>query len=197
MTPNFIESICFKNGAAQNLDLHQKRVDRTFAHFFPGKHPVQLDKVIPPIVHREKSKIRIIYSSELIDISYAPYSSRSVQSLKVMETEALDYNFKYEDRSAIERLLKKAGTDDILISKNGMITDGTYANLVFLRDGQWYTPDTCLLAGTKRELLLARGELKAASISTSNISGFEKVGFINAMLDIGDVALPTEKIIRK
>ena len=70
----------------------------------------------------------------------------------MIDNDDICYPYKYTDRDNINRLIELRGDcDDILIIKNGMVTDSSYANVVF-RDlnGNWVTPSTFLLPGTIR-----------------------------------------------
>ena len=52
----------------------------------------------------------------------------------------MEYNYKWEDRSQLDALYaKRENVDDILIVKNGLITDTLYANIAFEKSGQWFT----------------------------------------------------------
>ena len=96
----------------------------------------------------------------------------------------------------ILNLLKKKGDcSDILIVKNGFITDTSFSNIIFLKCGRWYTPNTPLLKGTKRAKLLDLGLINERSIRPEEMGNYEKVGLINAMLELGEVVLAVENII--
>ena len=64
-----------------------------------------------------------------------------------------------------EMLDKKGDCDDILIIRNGLITDMSYANVAFFDGTQWLTPRIPLLAGTCRERLLETGPIREADIA--------------------------------
>ena len=51
---------------------------------------------------------------------------------------------------------KRKHADDIIIVKNGLVTDSFYANLAFLKNGIWFTPETPLLLGVQRQFLLSQ-----------------------------------------
>ena len=81
-----------------------------------------------------------------------------IRSLKLVDGGALDYAFKYEDRSALMRLTRQKGIcDDILITKDGFITDTSYSNVVLENSEGLFVPHTYLLNGTRRQRLLADG----------------------------------------
>lgn len=147
-----------------------------------------------------KYKVRLVYDADEedahYDLEYAAYQPKRIESIQVVESKAFDYSFKYEDRSDIDSLLQETTADDILISMDGAITDGSYFNLAFW-DGQvWLTPDTPLLDGVRRQSLLQRGKIIERPISVGDLEMFEKISFINAMLDLDELTLPTSNILR-
>jgi len=68
-----------------------------------------------------------------------------------------------------------------------MVTDSSYANVVF-RDlnGNWVTPSTYLLPGTKRASLLEMGLINETIITYRDINKYTEVKLINAMIGIDD-----------
>ena len=99
----------------------------------------------------------------------------------------LDYSLKYADRTEINKLReKRGGCDDILIIKNGFVTDTSYANIIFWDGEKWLTPSTPLLKGTKRQKLIDEGKIIPAEIREEDIPKFKKAKIINSMIDIED-----------
>ena len=92
---------------------------------------------------------------------------------------------------------QRAGCDDILIVRDGRITDTSFSNVVFEdAGGGLYTPDTCLLKGTRRESLLDAGIIRECPITVDDIRRFRKVLLVNAMIGLEDgVGVLTGKII--
>jgi 4-amino-4-deoxychorismate lyase len=82
---------------------------------------------------------------------------------------------------------QRGGSDDILIIKNGMVTDTSYSNVIF-RDkiGNWVTPSTCLLKGTRRLNLLKNRIITETDIRVSDLKYYNEIRLINAMIGIGD-----------
>lgn len=194
MTKKFIESICLKDQQYQNLGAHQLRIVETFAHFFPEHQPHVLTSILPKIELDGYYKVRVVYDANTADVEYVSYQKRAITSLKLVETPPIDYAFKYEDRGKINRLVEASQADDIIICVNGLVTDSSYANLAFWDGENWLTPSTPLLKGTKRSHLLSQGMIKEAPIKASTLNQFTKVSLINAMLDLGDLELPTSRI---
>ncbi|PKL84021.1 MAG: hypothetical protein CVV24_01820, partial [Ignavibacteriae bacterium HGW-Ignavibacteriae-3] len=131
-------------------------------------------------------KCRVLYSDNIHDVEFHPYTITPVNKLYAVYDDGINYDHKYENRSAIQKLLCKAGDGEILIVKNGYITDSSYANVVFSYSNYFITPSTPLLKGTKRELLLKSGKIREEVIRLVDISQFEYCYLINAMIDLED-----------
>jgi 4-amino-4-deoxychorismate lyase len=94
----------------------------------------------------------------------------------------IDYNLKYADRSALEALkAERPDADDVLIVKNGYVTDTTIANIAFFDGERWLTPATPLLEGTTRARLIDEGVLTPAPIRYDAIDHFKSVALFNAL----------------
>ena len=122
-------------------------------------------------------KCRIVYGRSLSEISFAPYVPREIRSLRLVAADdELDYHLKYADRSALARLLQRRDDcDEILIVRDGAITDTSYSNVAFFDGRKYVTPDTFLLNGTRRQYLLGTGVLTECRITPSDLGGFERV----------------------
>lgn len=182
-----IETICWEKGGFQRLSLHEERMFLSAARFFGQACPIHLSSLleIPPSLQDHKVKCRVTYSDKIENIQYETYLKRSVKSLKLVYDDAIDYSFKFRDRTALNRLFGFRGeSDDILIVKNGLITDTSYANIVFLKNGEWFTPELPLLRGTRREEYLRTGLIRTGSIRPEDLSHFEEARLINAMLSL-------------
>ncbi len=182
----FLETIRFENGQYHLLDLHQFRLERTFATFFPESIAHQLIKILPELKESGKLKVRVEYNSEDFEITIEPYKTRKVNSIKLVES-SFDYSFKFSDRTAINQLVEESNADDIILIKDGMITDSSYANLAFFDGDKWWTPEKPLLKGVRRASLLASGKIQERDIRVSDLKGFQKLGLINAILDLGEL----------
>ncbi|MGB3144100.1 MAG: aminotransferase class IV, partial [Maribacter sp.] len=73
--------------------------------------------------------------------------------------------------------------DDVLIVKNGLITDACYANILFKIGEELITPKKPLLHGTCRARLLATQTIKEKDIHFTKIAEFDYFQLINAMND--------------
>ena len=193
------ESICVWHGVVKNAEYHSKRFRTSYQKFYWKKPDFDLfeEISIPPQYRKGRVKLRIGYNKNEKTYSFEPYKKRSIHNLKLIFDDILDYDLKFEDRSQLNTLFQKRGNcDDILIVKNGYITDSSYANIVFVDKNHWYTPSTYLLNGTKRTQLLEIGEVKEIPIPLKDIPIFQGFQLINAMLDFEpDFFLPIENIM--
>ena len=186
-----LESISLKDGVLENIEYHQRRLERSRAHFgYVGTFdwaPVYALAVLHPLGW---FKIRFEYAQQIEELTCTPYLPKAIKTLKIIHADQIDYSFKYADRTKLNDLYSQRGeADDVLICRNGLVTDTSYCNVAFLRCDIWITPRTPLLAGTKREQLLAKGVLIEEDIDLGKLACFSQIAFINAFLDIEAVDL--------
>ncbi|EGK01390.1 MULTISPECIES: aminotransferase class IV [Dysgonomonas] len=196
--PVFTEALKILDGKFYNLPFHQERIFRTSKTFFAKPTSVDLSEGdIPPEYRNGIVKCRIIYSDHVMGLEYQYYKFRIIRKLKLVVDDSIDYSFKYADRHNIDNLLsQKYDCDDILIVKNGCITDTSFSNVVFRNDSGLYTPASYLLAGTKRRLLLEQGVIQEKEIKAEDIKEYSRLYIINAMIDLEDnVSLDTSDLI--
>jgi len=194
----FIESIKVEDQDVFLLDLHQKRVNQTFAHF--GREgSIDLAKVFKKLNHHEDGlyKLRIVYDlDKKVKTQMIPYAIPEIQDFKIVENNSYDYSFKFEDRKELERMKMKSKAEEIIIVKNNHITDASFSNLLFQKGKDWFTPSTYLLNGVQRQHLLKHKKIKETEITLQNIRQFSHFQLINAMNDFDDMFIyPIDKII--
>jgi 4-amino-4-deoxychorismate lyase len=99
----------------------------------------------------------------------------------------IEYSYKYENRDRLNVLKEsRQDCDEIIIVKNGCITDTSFSNLVFYDGKKYLTPAQPLLNGTKRKLLLQQNWISEATIKPEDLNNFHHCGLINAMLHKDD-----------
>lgn len=194
-----LESIKVVGNEPCNLSLHEQRLNdsrRTLLR--PDLPPIHLAGVLdtaclnPALTY----KARVICSVEVEKVEYEVYKKREIRSLALVESAGISYSHKFADRSGIEALLEKKGeADDILMAKDGRITDTSYANVCLWDGTGWVTPGQPLLKGTKRAWLLGKGLIKEQSVFVKDLPSFEKLCLINAMLDLGELELPVSRVL--
>lgn len=185
-----------KNGNAMALPYHQERMKRTMQHFFPGKNIPCLEEVIASTHDMDFYKARVVYGEKGIeDIQYALYSMKEIHTLKIVRDDDIDYSFKSTDRTDLNWLAATKGNcDEIIIIKNGLVTDTSFTNIAIYKDGKWLTPKHPLLLGTKRAALLENGIIQETDITVDDLMKAEKVSLFNAMIDFGEREVMTQDI---
>lgn len=185
----FLETIKIENEEICNFDFHQRRLAETAYKHYKTEPTLAINLSDIPEELRDKTvKCRVLYADEILAVEFHAYQAKQIRSLQIVEDNDIIYNYKFADRSALNILLeKREGADEIIIVKNGKLTDSSYSNIVFeTHDGQLFTPKSYLLNGTKRQLLLQQGIILEKDISVTDLHQFEKIYFINAMLDLED-----------
>ncbi len=164
--------------------MHDERMNRSRRNLFGNNDYLKLsDYITVPDANKDIiTRCRVVYATSVISIEFSPYIPADIKTLKIVDAGTLDYDYKYLDRSRLTALIDKSAADDILIIRNGCITDASFANIVFTDGEQWITPDTPLLYGTMRELLLRKGAIKKDRITIGDLSLFNHFKLINAML---------------
>lgn len=181
-----LESIRVENGMMMNQNYHQHRISESSKKL--NLTPFDLHKIeIPDNYKNGMVKLRIVYSFDIESIKFEFYNMKKINSLKIIENDSIEYKYKFYDRSRLNDLIHfKGNCDDIIITKYGFLTDTSYSNIVFSKNGEYFTPNTPLLAGTMRQKLLDKKIINEISIKISDIDKFEYCKIINAMIKIED-----------
>jgi 4-amino-4-deoxychorismate lyase len=180
------ETIKCLNGVLHNIDAHTARMNRSRSVVFGCTDTIDLRETIQVPAKNDGIvyKCRVEYSRTIDRIQFLPYTIKIVNTIALVESDSAEYDHKWVDRSIFDKLLENTGTDDILIIKNGLITDASIANVVFFNGTNWVTPSTPLLRGTKREQLLRDKKIFEAEIRKGDLHLFTQAKLINAMIDL-------------
>lgn len=192
-----IESIRLFNGEFSRLQWHESRMANSFERVFGKPVPWNLKALLisSPIPKTGLYKCRLVYDAQHVNVEFVPYVATPIRSLKLIVNNEIDYEYKWEAREQLDAAFAQRGScDDILIVKNGLITDSYYANIAFHKAGKWYTPESCLLPGTMRQFLLNAGVLEQNTITANNFREFDRFKLINAMREWDAPALDVSNI---
>lgn len=194
----FFESIKVEDQKIFLLDLHQKRVDETYAHF-GSLERIELRQIFEKLSVDENGlfKLRISYDLQgNYEAKLLPYAISEIGDFQLVVDDHLEYQYKSEKRDQFHYLKKKASADEIIIVKHGSITDTSFSNLLFLKNKVWYTPRTFLLNGVMRQHLLQNDKIQEADITLNTLREYSHFQLINAMNDFDDMFIyPMSKII--
>lgn len=169
----------------------------TQRQFYPSASPIDLNDVVsvPKIFGESLIKCRIIYDEIIREVGFQRYQLPHISSLAIVHCDDIDYSYKFHDRSQLHEAYKNKGVhDDIVIVKDGYITDSYFANLVFVNHSGYFTPTTPLLSGTRRERLIHDNVIQATSIRLSDIENYKYVTLINAMIALDEIKIPIKRL---
>ena len=194
-----VETIKVKDGRLYNIDYHSERFNFTRRVLFGIRLKVELTRklVIPAYAQKGIFKCRIEYDEHIRSINFLPYEIRDVNTLRLVEAGDTVYPYKYIERAGLNKLFDtRGGCDDVLIVKDGHITDTSYSNIIVKdSEGNWFTPTTYLLPGTKRKYLIDTNKVTEVEITPASLRKYTELRLINSMIDINDTAgIPVKSI---
>ena len=174
----YFETIKCDDFEVFNLDYHLRRVLKTIS-----KELNLAEYIYPPSSKLYRCKL-IYNDDEIINVEFFEYKKREIKSFKIVVCDDIDYSKKYLDRAKLDELFsKKEEADEIMIFKNGLLTDTSIANIAVLVDNIWYTPRKPLLNGTTRQRYLDDKEIQEKDIDLDFLKGADKLALMNAMID--------------
>ena len=193
----FVETIQILNGITQRIELHNDRCNRTRQRHYGVRNLEDLTSHIQLPQHMSTGliKCRVLYDHAINEVSYQQYNPTKVSSLKIVHDNEVEYDDKASLRPDLDRLYAlRECHDEIIIVKNGLITDAYYYNVAFRKRDQWFTPQAPLLKGVMRQSLLNQGKLTEIDIHESEILDYDQVALFNALNEFGEVMFPVENI---
>ncbi|MBM4176537.1 MAG: hypothetical protein FJ213_10260 [Ignavibacteria bacterium] len=185
------ETIKIFNGKIFNLQYHNRRMNNSRKILLGLENEIDLSEFIriPEKFRSSLVKCKVVYSDEIQSIDLSEYRIRKIDSLKIVECNDIVYDHKFLNREKLDELKVKnvqSPSQDILIVKNGMITDTSYSNVVLFNGTNWFTPSTSLLKGTKRASLLDENQIHETEIKLKDLKNYQKIKLINAIIDLDE-----------
>ena len=193
-----IESIQLNNGRFHRLHYHQARMDWSIQQLHNDKSKINLVEYLNTLQYSSIGlfKCRVIYEKKIEKVEFISYTPSIITNLKIVHDNDINYEHKFEDRSRILELFKQRQfCDDILIVRNGFVTDTSYCNILFYNGYQWITPSTPLLKGTMRQMLLDAAEIIERPVTIQDINSFKKFRLINSMLGFDGPEIEVSRIV--
>ena len=174
----YFETIKCEDYEVFNLPYHEKRIAKTI-----GININLQDYIYPP--SHKLFRCKLIYDETgILDVQFYEYKKRDIKSFKIVIDDEIDYSKKYLDRSYLDELFsKKVNCDEIIIVKNGFVTDTSIANIAIFDGSNWITSKTPLLEGTTRARYLESGNLIEKNIDLIMLKDAKKIALLNAMID--------------
>jgi len=187
-----IESISLKEGKFLNLAGHEKRYTASYQACFGILPEITLGRYLSECTIPADGwyKCRLLFNQTELTVDFVPYVQPKIQSATIIDAGNITYDHKYASRPELDALFNQKGqTDEIIMIKNGLVTDAYYYNLIFEKNNTWYTPAKPLLRGTMRQLFLDSRKLIPADIEQRDIINFDAIHFINAMNSPGKITI--------
>ncbi|WP_419212491.1 aminotransferase class IV [Maribacter sp. X9] len=175
-----------EQGRIQNAQYHELRFQHSYFEYF-GKPPsfslfqgIELSDVDLS----QKHKLKISYNASGTSWTITEYRNSLPKKLRLVFDDTIAYALKFTDREKLNTLYQqKKDCEDVLIVKNGLITDASYANILFRKGEEMVTPLKPLLPGTCRTRLLASQTILEEDVHYTNLPEFTSFQLINAMND--------------
>lgn len=178
----YFETIACKDFDILNLFFHEKRIMNTIAKNFSLSEIVYAP-------NNEYLRCKIIYNEdEIISVNYYLYKKRDIKTFRFIYDNNIEYSKKYLNRENINKLfLEKNLADEIIIVKNGFITDTSISNIVIYDGLNYFTPKKPLLYGTTRARYLENKKIIEKDISVEMLKNAKKLFLLNAMIDFDEI----------
>lgn len=176
------ETIAIIDGKIQNLEYHQVRYDNACRYYLNIEPILNFSQIIDVPMEYQQGSVRckVEYSEKAYQIQFFPYSAKKIEFYQVVPSENLDYRFKYSDRSIFANLPVSENSEVIIIN-NGKVSDCTIGNLLFSKQGRWFSPQDYLLKGTQLNRLVDEKKVELCEITLENLRDFEQIMLINAL----------------
>ena len=193
------ETIRMEDGVPGQIAWHEQRMNHARREVWGIEQPVLLKEVlsVPDAFLSGLVRCNIYYGPDIQNITFKPIEKRSIRSLKLVVCDDLDYHLKFTGRQMLETLLAlREKCDEIIIVKNGLLTDTSMSNIIFYNGADWVTPAIPLLKGTCRERLIHEGKLVKSDIRPEDLQKFTGCKLINALrLPEEEIMIPVSQII--
>lgn len=178
-----VESIWIHKGRLINLPYHQARYNRTFRYLFGTNAKIDLRTIImADKLQDEDVKCRIIYDEKNMEVVYETYIRKNINTVRLVFDNTVEYDYKYLQRPVLDALYgQRNDCDEIIIVKNGFITDAFYYNIIIQKNNQYFTPAKPLLKGVMRQYYLDKGNVLPLDITVDDLQMATNVYLINAL----------------
>ncbi len=185
------------------LDYHKSRMTRALSSLGTSSPVTVIDQMMArfaevltdqPLTQCIR-KYRVLYSNtRILEATLTPYVIRPINTLAIAPI-TFGYEHKYADRIEINACYHDyPHTDDVIMTRDDLLTDTSYGNIALHHDGMWYTPETPLLRGCRRQYLIDHRMVQPKKIRIEDIHSYSYLMIFNAMIPFGRVLLPTRHI---
>jgi 4-amino-4-deoxychorismate lyase len=167
------------------------------AHFPAAQFSIELESELSKTNFPKQGlyKCRLIYDTEIKLIEFHAYHPPVIQSLKILPTQIPSLPYKLTDRANYQAAFAQRGDcDDVLLVKNGLLTDTSYCNIALFDGVNWVTPKTPLIIGVNREQLLSENKIFGKDIFLSEIQQYSFISLFNALNEHKSILISIDKL---
>lgn len=180
----YFETIKCEDYQVFHQEYHKARIANTI-----GKNIDIQEYIYPP--NQELLKCKLTYNQDdILNIEFSPYKAKTINSIQIIYDDTIEYSKKYLNRECFEKYSNTNNSDEILIVKDGLLTDTSIANIALFINNRWITPKYPLLSGTTRSRLLYEGFLFEKDLTIKDLKSCEKFAVMNAMIGFKELENP-------
>jgi hypothetical protein len=120
----FFESICVKNGVAENLSFHQARVNKTLSSFDASHNSIELMTIVQELALPTHGLFKLRISYDLngnYEAKCNPYQYKQINHFALVDMKGQSYNYKYANRDWIHEALAQSGKDEIMMHEDVLV----------------------------------------------------------------------------
>ena len=174
----YFETIRCEDSELFYLEYHQKRIAKTI-----GLNINLQDFIYPP--NNNLLKCKVIYNDTgIVDILFIDYTPKEISVFKIVVDDNIDYKYKMTNRDVIDKLVAtKDDAHEIIIVKNGLITDTSIANIAIYDGKDWISPKVPLLEGTCKARMVDEQKIILKDITVQQLIKAKKIALMNAMIE--------------
>lgn len=141
-----------------------------------------------------KIKVRVEYDEKHFKVSSSLYHPKKITTVKLISNDQMAYPYKLTNRDLF--LHYQHEHEEVLFLKHGRVTESTFSNIALWNGEEWHTPEEPLLYGTRRQYLLDKQAIRERTISSNDLDSYQKISFINGMLDLEEMCFSVQDIKR-
>ena len=146
--------------------------------------------ILQAIKNDDLFKCRILYNDQEYQVEISRYQKRHIEKIVFIHDDDISYPLKFTAKNCFVKHTKNlpATTEPIFVV-DGFLTDSSYSNIALWNGNEWHTPKEPLFFGVRRNVLLNENLLVAKNISINDMHQYQKISFINAMLDLEELEI--------
>lgn len=146
--------------------------------------------ILQAIKNDDLFKCRILYNDQEYQVEISRYQKRHIEKIVFIHDDDISYPLKFTDKNCFLKHTKNlSATTEPIFVVEGFLTDSSYSNIALWNGNEWHTPKEPLFFGVRRNILLNENLIVEKDISINDMHQYQKISFINAMLDLEELKI--------